>query len=81
LKQAAGPAKKARKAHPKSVATTAKNGAPIVPKVRKGPVKAKLPPKSPVKRVVESPIEEVVALGVAAKKTATRTIRLPQRFK
>jgi hypothetical protein len=81
LKGAAGPAKKARKAHLKSVATTAKKDTPAVAKARKAPVKARLLPKSPVKRTVQSPIEEVVVLGVAARKTTTRTITLPQRFR
>jgi hypothetical protein len=80
LTNAAEAVKKARKSQPKSVATKAKKAAPTVPKARKAPVKARLPPKSPVKRVLEPPIVEVGAPVVAVTKRSNRAIKLPTRF-
>jgi hypothetical protein len=75
------PAKKAPKKKPVSTTTKAKNAAPTVSKSRKAPVKARLPPKSPVKRAVVVLAEEVVTRGVVVAKTSSRTINLPQRFR
>jgi hypothetical protein len=80
LKKTAEAVQKAPKSQPKSVATKAKKAAPIVSKTRKAPVKAKPPPKSPVKRVVEAPIEEVVALEVVTTTRSKRAVKLPQRY-
>ena len=80
LKKAAEAMRKAPKSQPKSVATKAKKPALIVSKTRKALVKAKPPPKSLVKRVVEAPIEEVVASEVVTTTRSKRTVRLPQRY-
>ena len=50
-------------------------------KARKVPIYAKQLPKSPVKRVVEAPIEEVAALPVIVTTRSNRAIRLLQHFK
>jgi hypothetical protein len=80
LKKANQSSKKAPKAQPKSVGTKAKTAALTMSKSRKAPVRAKLPPKSPAKRVVEAPVEEVVASGVAVTKRSNRAIKLPARY-
>ena len=72
---------RAPKAQPKLVATKAKKATLTVAKARKALVKAKPPPKSLVKHVVDTPIEEVVISGVAVGRTASCTINLPQRFR
>ena len=81
LKKANPAAKKSSKAHAKSVGTTPKKNVSAVPKARKAPVKARVPPKSPAKRLAKAPIEEVVVSGVAGASASGRTIRLPQRFR
>ena len=43
--------------------------------------KARLPPKPPMKHVVEVPIEEVVISEVIVTTRSKRAIRLPERFK
>ena len=81
LKKANPAAKKSSKAHAKSVGTTPKKNVSAVPKARKAPVKARVPPKSPAKRLAKAPIEEVVVSGVTGASASGRTIRLPQRFR
>ena len=81
LKAANPAAKKSSKAHAISVGTTPKKNASAVPKTRKAPVQARVPPKSPAKAVVKAPFEEIVVSGVAGASASGRTIRLPQRFR
>jgi hypothetical protein len=81
LKETNPAAKKSSNAHAISVGTTPKKNVSAMPKARKAPVKARLPPKSPVKRLAKVPIEEVVVPGVVAASSSGRTIRLPQRFR
>ena len=81
LKKANPSSKKASKAQPKAVAPRAKNATPIMPKARKAPIKARIAPKSPAKRVVEALIQEVAIPEVLATTRSSRTVRLPQRFK
>jgi hypothetical protein len=81
LKKANPAAKKSSTAHAKSVGTTPKKNVSAMPKARKAPVKARLPPKSPAKRLAKASIEEVVVSGVAGASASGRTIRLPQRFR
>lgn len=80
LKKAAKAMPKAQKKQPKSVAPKAKKAAPAVSKSLKALVKAKKPPKSPVKHVVEAPIEGVVASEVITTTRSKRAVKLPQRF-
>ena len=80
LKTAAEAVQKALESQQKSVATKAKKAAPIVSKTQKAPVKARLPPKSPVKHVVEAPIEKVVTLEVVTMTRSKRAVKLPQRY-
>jgi hypothetical protein len=48
---------------------------------QKAPAKAKVPAKAVSRRNVVAVVEGVVAQGVASRKSATRIINLPQRFK
>ncbi len=76
LKKANPAAKKSLIAHAKLVGTTLKKNVSAVLKARKAPVKARLPPKSPAKRLAKTSIEEVVVLGVIGASASSRTIRL-----
>ena len=80
LKKAARAVPKAPKEQPKLVAPKAKKAALTVPKSRKALVRAKQPPKLPVKRVVEAPIEEAIALEVITTTRSKRVVKLPQRY-
>jgi uncharacterized protein YpuA (DUF1002 family) len=73
-------AKRTLKAQAKLVAPKAKKSTPAMLKARKTLGKAKQALKSLVKRVVRASIIEGVASRVMVKKTATRTIREPQRY-
>jgi hypothetical protein len=80
--KAANPAtKKSSKAHAISVGTTPKKNASAMPKTRKAPIQARVPPKSPAKAMVKAPFKEVVVSGIAGTSASGRTIRLPQRFR
>ncbi len=80
--KAANPAtKKSSKAHAISMGTTLKKNASTMPKTRKAPVKARVPPKSLAKAMIKAPFEEVVVSGVIGASGSGRTIRLPQRFR
>jgi hypothetical protein len=81
LKKANPVAKKSSTAYAKSVGTTPKKNVSAVPKARKAPIKARLPPKSPAKLLAKASIEEVVESGLAGASASGRTIRLPQRFR
>ncbi len=70
-------AKKSLKAHTVSVGSTAKKNVSAMPKARKAPIKARIPPKSPAKRQAKALIEEVVISGVVGASSSSRTIRLP----
>ena len=80
LKKANPASKKAPKAQPKSIATKPKKAAPTVSKSRKAPVKARLPPKLPVKRIVKAPAQEVVVPEVLTTTRSKHKVRLPQHF-
>jgi hypothetical protein len=69
--------KKSSKAYTKSVGITPKKNVSAVLKARKVLVKARVPPKSLVKRLAKAPIEEVVVSGVVGASASGRTIRLP----
>ena len=75
------PAKKAPKKKPVSTTTKAKKAAPIVPIRRKVSTQSRAGASKLVESVVVAEIEGVVASGVVAGKTSTRTINLPQRFR
>jgi hypothetical protein len=64
LKKANPAAKKSSTAYAKSVGLTLKKNVFAVLKARKAPVKARVPPKSPAKRLAKAPIKEVVVSGV-----------------
>jgi hypothetical protein len=80
LKKTTEAVQKALKSQPKSIAIKVKMAAPIVSKTRKALVKAKPPPKSPVKHVVEALIKEVVALEVVTTTRSKHAVKLPQRY-
>ena len=75
------PAKKAPKKKSVSTTTKAKKAAPIVPIRRKVSAQSRAGASKPVKDTVVAGIEGLVALGVEAGKTSTRTINLPQCFR
>jgi hypothetical protein len=77
LKKANPASKKSLTAYTKLVGTTPKKNVSAVLKARKAPIKARVPPKSPVKRLAKAPIEEVVVSGVAGASASGRIIRLP----
>jgi hypothetical protein len=81
LKKANPVVKKSSTAHAKSIGTTPKKNVSTMPKARKAPIKARLPPKSPIKRLAKALIKEVVVSGIAGASASSRTIRLPQRFR
>ena len=74
-------AKKSLTAYAKSMGTTLKKNVSVMPKARKAPVKARLPPKSPAKRLAKASIEEVVESGLVGASASGRTIRLLQCFR
>ncbi len=75
------PVKKAPKKKSVSITTNAKKAAPIVPIRRKVSAQSRAGASKPVKDTVVAGIEGLVALGVEAGKTSTRTINLPQCFR
>ena len=77
LKKANPVAKKSSITYAKSMGTTPKKNAFTMPKARKAPIKARVPPKSPAKRLAKAPIEEVVVSGVAGASVSGRIIKLP----
>jgi hypothetical protein len=77
LKKANPATKKSSTTHAKSVGPIPKKNVFAVLKARKVPVKARVPPKSPVKRLAKALIKEVVVLGIAGTSTSGRIIRLP----
>jgi hypothetical protein len=81
LKKANPAAKKSLNAHAVLVGTTPKKNVSGMPKARKAPIKARIPPKSSAKRLAKAPIEEVVVSGVAGASSSGRIIKLPQRFR
>jgi hypothetical protein len=81
LKKANPVAKKSSDAHAISVGTIPKKNVSTMLKARKAPIKARIPPKSPAKRLAKAPIEEVVVSGVTGASSSGRTIKLPQRFR
>jgi hypothetical protein len=68
--------KKLSTAHAKSVGTTSKKNVSAMLKARKVPVKARLPPKLPVKRLAKALIKEVVVSGIVGASVSGRIIRL-----
>ena len=77
LKKTNPVAKKSSIVYTKSVGTTLKKNVSTVPKARKAPIKARVPPKSLAKRLAKAPIEEIVVSGVVRASVSGRTIRLP----
>ena len=77
LKKANPASKKSSTAHTKSVGTTPKKNVSAVLKARKAPVKARVPPKSPAKRLAKAPIKEVVVSGITGASASGHIIRLP----
>jgi hypothetical protein len=73
--------KKSSTAHAKSIRPILKKNISAMLKTRKAPVKARVPPKSPAKRLAKALIKEVVVSGVAGASASGRIIRLPQRFR
>ena len=75
------PAKKALKKKPVSTTTKAKKAALTVPIRRKVSTQSKAGARKTAPSTVVALIKGVVASGVVAGKTSTRTINLPQRFR
>ena len=74
-------AKKSSKEKAVCTGTKAKNIAPTVSKQHKVSTPARPRRKAPIKTVVVEQLQEHAEGGVAARKSSTRTIRLPQRFR
>ena len=74
-------AKKSSKEKAVCTGTKAKNIAPTVSKQYKVSTPARPRRKAPIKTVVVEQLQEHAEGGVAARKSSTRTIRLPQRFR
>ena len=74
-------AKKTPKTQPNCTVPKAKKAAPRVSNRTKALPKVKAPVELPVQPNVVLPDQGVVPMVVGARKTATRTISLPQRFK
>jgi hypothetical protein len=68
--------KKLSTAHAKSIRPILKKNIFAVPKTRKVPIKARVLPKSPVKRLAKALIKEIVVSGVAGASASGRIIRL-----
>jgi len=79
-KASAAAAKKALKEQQKSTAQQAKKAASTMPKRTKALPKVKAPVQVSTRHSIVVPNPGVVAMVVGARKTATRTINLPQRF-
>ena len=77
LKKANPVTKKSSTAHVKSMGTTLKKNASIILKARKALIKARVLPKSLVKRLAKALIEEVIASGVTGASVSNRIIKLP----
>jgi len=75
------PTRKAPKKKPVSTTTKAKKAALTVPIRRKVSTQSKAGARKTAPSTVVALIEGVVVSGVAAGKTSTRTINLPQRFR
>jgi hypothetical protein len=58
------------------VGTTLKKNVSAIPKARKAPIKARLPPKLPIERLAKTLIKEVVVSRVVGASASSRTIRL-----
>ena len=76
LKKANLVAKKSLAAYIKSMGTTPKKNISIMLKARKALIKARLLPKSLVKRLVKALIEKVIKSGIIRASASGRTIRL-----